>query len=218
MVKFREQFINVRYKSFNKRRRINTLSTKHTKVIVNYYLIYSFYKHYYSIILYLNEFSKHFFSSNFYLISFNFKRRRFFPSLTTIFNTNFFFISLGIFFRFLKKKKNFLKSKLMYLILSSFLRKIIIFSYLQLFFVQILYFPKYFIEVLSTLLEPTKKFYLNPFKSDIRINELEWKPEFIFYSIIFRYNYNSKLIKLPQKGRLKRKISKKIILYNRIID
>ena len=153
-----------------------------------------------------------------YLLSFNFKRRRFFPSLRTILHTNLFYVSLGIFFSFFKKKKSFLKSKLMYIILISFLRKILLFSHISLFIMEIKYVPKYLMEILNALLEPTQKFYQNPFKSNLLVNELEWRPTFTFYATIFNYKSNPKLIKLPQKGRLKRKITKKVLLLNNILD
>jgi hypothetical protein len=153
-----------------------------------------------------------------YLLSFNFKRRRFFPAIKTIQKTNLFYASLGIFFSFFKKKKSFLKSKIMYIILTNFLRKILLFSYISLFIMEIKHIPKYLMEIINALLEPTQKFYLNPFKSNLRVNELEWRPTFTFYATIFNYKSDPKLVKLPQKGRLKRKITKKIILLNNVLD
>jgi hypothetical protein len=73
-------------------------------------------------------------------------------------------------------------------------------------------------EVLSSLLEPTQKFYSNPFKLNVQVNELGWNPHLIFYATIFNYKHNPNLTKLPQKGRLKRKITKKIILLNKVLD
>mgnify|MGYP000436026347 CR=1 FL=1 len=58
----------------------------------------------------------------------------------------------------------------------------------------------------------------NPFKSNLLVNELEWRPTFTFYATIFNYKSNPKLVKLPQKGRLKRKITKKVLLLNNILD
>jgi hypothetical protein len=60
----------------------------------------------------------------------------------------------------------------MYIILTNFLRKILLFSYLRLFLIEVRYTPKYLMEVLSSLLEPTQKFYSNPFKLNVQVNEL----------------------------------------------
>jgi len=61
----------------------------------------------------------------------------------------------------------------MYLILTNFLRKILLFSYISLFIMEVKHTPKYLMDILNTLLEPTQKFYVNPFKTNLQINELE---------------------------------------------
>ena len=153
-----------------------------------------------------------------YLISLNFKRLRFFPGFKTTSGTNFAHLSLGLLSSFFRKGKFFIKSKISYLSLASFFRKLLIFSGIKTFFLQINRNPKYFLEILNTLLEPVISSYKNPFNINATINEQTWNPSFVFHSVIFTNSKPYGKVKVKQKGRLKRKISSRIIKLNRVLD
>ena len=107
------------------------------------------------------------------------------------------------------KGKFFLKSKIVYLALASFFRKILIFSGIKTFFLHINRNPKYFLEILNTLLEPVINTYQNPFNVTKSVNEQTWNPSFLFHSVIFTNPKPYGKVKVKQKGRLKRNLSKK---------
>lgn len=158
------------------------------------------------------------FSPVIYLLSLNFKRLRFFPGFKTTKGTDFAHLSLGLLNSHFRKGKFFLKSKIVYLALASFFRKILIFSGIKTFFLHINRNPKYFLEILNTLLEPVINTYQNPFNVGKTINEQQWNPSFLFHSVIFTNPKPYGKVKVKQKGRLKRKISSRIISINRVLD
>ena len=153
-----------------------------------------------------------------YLLSLNFKRLRFFPGFKTTKGTDFTHLSLGLLNSYFRKGKFFLKSKIVYLALASFFRKILIFSGIKTFFLHINRNPKYFLEILNTLLEPVINIYSNPFNTAKIINEQQWNPSFLFHSVIFTNPKPYGKVKVKQRGRLKRKINSRIITINRVLD
>lgn len=106
-----------------------------------------------------------------YLLSLNFKRLRFFPGLKTTSGTDFAHFSLGLLNSYFRKGKFFLKSKIVYLALANFFRKLLIFSGIKSFFLHVNRTPKYFLEILNTVLEPVVSVYQNPFNTNSLINE-----------------------------------------------
>ena len=153
-----------------------------------------------------------------YLLSLNFKRLRFFPGFKTTKGVDFTHLSLGLLNSYFRKGKFFLKSKIVYLALASFFRKILIFSGIKTFFLHINRNPKYFLEILNTLLEPVINTYQNPFNITKSVNEQDWNPSFLFHSVIFTNPKPYGKVKVKQKGRLKRKINSRIISINRVLD
>jgi len=126
-------------------------------------------------------------------------------------------LSLGMFMKFFLKSKSFLRSKSMYLILSSFLRKILIFSKFKSLILTISKTPLFLKEILSNLNEPVINIYKHPFNEEY-INEKSIINKFKFSFILFLNNVAFTKRKLKKKGRLKRKIMKRIILSNRVVD
>lgn len=153
-----------------------------------------------------------------YLITLNFKRLRFFPNFKNTKGVNFSSLSLGLLSKFFRKGKFFLKSKIVYLSLTNFFRKLLLFSGVKFFFLQINRNPQYFLEIISTLLEPVINIYTNPFNSQYSINESTLNQPFIFQSILFTNSKPYGKVKVKQKGRLKRKIQNRIIKLNKILD
>jgi len=147
----------------------------------------------------------------------NFKRLRFFPVLRTIQNELFSSMSLGLLAKFFQKGKFFLKSKIVYLAVSSLLRKILMFSGFSSLILFINRKPKYFNEVLNSITEPTVTVYKDPFGEKF-INEFASKKFFVFPYVLFTNNKPYGLVKTKQRGRLKRKINKKIVQINKILD
>ena len=150
-------------------------------------------------------------------LALNFKRNRFFPTLRTLKGESYIFLSLGMFIKFFNKSKSFLKSKSMYLILASFFRKILMFGSFRNLILTISKTPVFLKEIMATINDSVVAVYKNPF-NDTEVNEKAYINRFKFSFIMFLNNKPFGPLKLKKKGRLKRKISKKIILMNRITD
>ena len=153
-------------------------------------------------------------------LTLNFTRDRFFPFLKNIKNHNYFMLSLGLFSKYIKKKKSFKKQKINYIVLSNFIRKILIFSKFKKLTLLIKKTPKYFYEILNTLNKPSIRLYQNPFLKNNIINEKKNKIEFFFYytNVMFIDNKYYGTKKVKKKGRLKRKIQKRINKMNNVLD
>ena len=152
-----------------------------------------------------------------YLLLLNFKRLRFFPLIKTLTNQIFISLSLGLLAKFFQKGKFFLKSKIVYLTLTLFLRKVLIFSLFKKLILVINKKPKYFLDILTHLSSISVTQYKHPFSHDL-VNENKISNPFLFTYMIFTNNKPYGIVKTKQKGRLKRKINKKIIQLNKILD
>merc|ERR1712178_121503 len=121
--------------------------------IIIFYLMNIMYKY--------NKINRHYnYILNYIMLNINFKRNRFFPFIKkdneteTIINS-----SLGMISNFFSKKKYFLKSKTAYILLASFLRKILIYSNFSKIILKIQKKPIYLIEIIKCILQPAKKLY-----------------------------------------------------------
>jgi 2C-methyl-D-erythritol 2,4-cyclodiphosphate synthase len=133
---------------------------------------------------------------------------------TTIFN-----ISLGIISKYFSKKKSFLKSKASFILTSLYLKRIMLNIYVNNIDVYIKGIPLHIKDVLSKTLKQDKISYKSPLVNSNRdiINELNFKVISINYIIFINsktFNKNKK----KKRGRLKRKISKKITKLNNTSD
>jgi hypothetical protein len=155
---------------------------------------------------------------NTYALYLSFKRNRFFPyfdmtsSRQTIFNN-----SLGILSKRFSSKKSFLRGKSSYIMSASFIRRLLIFIRvvrLNLFFLKR---PKYLKDILATINTSVNVFYQHPYRSET-VNEKELSLPIYFEYINFINNKAYGPVKRKKQGRLKRKISKRVILYNNVAD
>lgn len=147
----------------------------------------------------------------------NFKRNRFFPSILNLNGLSYTTLSLGMFSKFFFKPKPFKKSKLVYLLLASFLKKIIIYTSLKNVSFFLKKVPKYLNNIISCLTQPSINFYNHPFSGEF-IDERRKQSHFNWSNVFFANNRPYGLIKKKKKGRLKRKITKKITSLNYIND
>lgn len=158
-------------------------------------------------------------SKSFFYFYFTFKlNNRLFLNIQNYKNINFFFLSQGFFLKFFEKKKSLKKKKTFKLLLARYLRKLFLivrFPYNIFLFKKI---PTFFIEVLNVLNATIIHKFNNPVtnkpvqevKRSFNLLNIAY---FIFFkSIDFTKN------KIKKKGRIKRKVSRKLILENSIID
>jgi hypothetical protein len=150
-------------------------------------------------------------------LALNFTRNRFFPTLRTILGETYFFLSLGLLSKFLLKGKSFTKSKTVFILLASFLRKVLLFSSFKNLYLFVNKTPLYFKEIMSTINDSVINIYKNPFSNNL-ITEKEMSNPFVFPVIVFTNNKSYGFMKAKQKGRLKRKIARRLTMINRVLD
>ena len=148
----------------------------------------------------------------------NYKRLRFYPVIRDFKGSTLFNCSLGIIVKFLKKGKSFTKKKAVYLLLFSLIRKVLLFSKLDNLILILNRTPKYLQEFMSTLYTPAVSIYNNPFKASRLFYETSEHTHFDFRYVKVLTSRPYGYIKMGKKGRLKRKISKRVQLSNRVLD
>ena len=77
--------------------------------------------------------------------------------------------------------------------------------------------PLYFKEIMSAVNDPVVNVYKNPFTNGT-VNEKEIANNFSFPIIVFANNKPYGKVKVKQKGRLKRKISRRVTILNKVLD
>lgn len=151
------------------------------------------------------------------VLTLNFKRKRFYPVIRDIKGITFFNTSLGILSKYLQKGKFFTKKKVVFLLVASLIRKMLLLSLLDNLILMIKRTPMYLQDILSIINNPVSNLYKDPF-SNKQVNEFDVKHNFQFKNVVFVTTKPYGPIKTKNKGRLKRKISKKIMLIGRIAD
>ena len=152
------------------------------------------------------------------ILNLNFPRNRFFPNFRTLKGETYTFLSLGMFSKFFLKNKSFFKTKQMYLILAGFLRKMLLFSSLKFLYLLITNIPTYLKEIMSSINNSVINHYKNPFNESTFVNEKHTLNPFRFSFIMFLHNKPYGKVKVKKKGRLKRKISKRLFQMNKVLD
>lgn len=151
------------------------------------------------------------------ILMLNFRKSRFFPSLQSTSRYLYTTFSLGMFSKFFKKGKAFIKNKANFLVSAGFLRKILLYADINDIILMVKRTPIYLTEILSTINSPVIVNYKHPFNSD-NIDEMRFSRHFFYHYFIF---FNTKaygFMKSKKKGRIKRKITKRIVKINRLTD
>jgi hypothetical protein len=151
------------------------------------------------------------------VLTLNFKRKRFFPLVRDLPGTTFFNTSLGILSKYLQKGKFFTKKKIVFLLVASLIRKILLYSSLDNLILMVKRTPMYLQDILSNINNPVVSIYNDPYTKK-EVNEFKLTNNFKFTNVIFTTTKAYGPLKTKNKGRLKRKISKKLILIGRVTD
>ena len=156
-----------------------------------------------------------------YYLELIFMRNRFFPQLfTTLTGKTIFNVTLGIISNYFSKKKNFLRSKASYLMLATYIRRVLVGMSLLNLNLSIRGVPIHLNSILKHILSSSNVIYKNPFKDTAFVNEIEGSQSFTvhFSYVMFTSSKGFGLMKSKKKGRLKRKIAKRVISNNNILD
>lgn len=200
------------------KKELNTAFLK-VKVIWSFLYTYNiFFLSFFNDLYYLTAIlNKKFQRSTYYLIL-NFIKNKIFINFQDKKKNNFFFLSAGLFIKFFEKKKSFKKNKTIKLLMAKFMRKLFIISKIKETSLIVKKTPLFLIEFLTLLNTPI----IHKFPDPIEKKTIEEKDsnkgiiKFIYF--IFLQNIDFSLNKGPQKGRVKRKILRKIIINNKLID
>jgi len=147
----------------------------------------------------------------------NFRRSRFFPNINSTKGRTYVFASLGMFSKFFDKGKSFLTNKLVYLTLAGFLRKILIFTDIRELLLFVKGTPLYLPEIFTTINTPVIADYKHPFTEEVVVEE---KLDYYFFApyFIFMRSKAYSFMKSKKKGRIKRKITKRLVKLNQKVD
>jgi len=154
-----------------------------------------------------------------YTLNLNFKRNRFFPQFKdTIFKKTIFNNSLGTISKYFSRRKSYLRGKSSYLLSAAYIRRILTSLGVNYLYLEITKIPKYLKDIIRVVTANTNVLYKNPFNPKDIVNEKVNPVELKFKYVFFFNNKPYSVVKIKKKGRLKRKISKKITLLNNILD
>lgn len=133
---------------------------------------------------------------------------------------NYFSLSVGLFLKFLNGKKALKKNKLIKLLLMKYVRKLLIVSEIRDLIIYTKRTPVFFNELCNVLVSPIIRPFVNPLTSslydDTKLNSN--KPKILVKKIFFYQPKAFGSMKAPLRGRLKRKIMRRIIRTNRVCD
>lgn len=154
----------------------------------------------------------------FYYLILTFRSNRLFVNVLNSKKKNFLFVSTGFFIKYFEKKKSFKKGKAVKLLIAKYLRKIFLLSRVSNLFLIVKNNPTFLLEILSFLNSPIIHKFADPIAHKI----IEEKNTDIcllkFLSFIFLKNVNFSNNKVKKKGRIKRKIFRKLVLKDKIVD
>lgn len=197
----------------------NKLFFKNIQLITNYFYIYNYF--FYSIyidIFYFIKYIKIYKKTLYYYLILSFKKNKLFINLKNFSKKNYLSLSNGLFIKFFEKKKSFKKNKTIKLLMAKFIRKIFLISKIKNTILIIKKNPLFLLEMLNFFNSPIIHKFINPIENKIveESNDNFLWIKFLYF--IFLENKNFSLNKLPKKGRIKRKILRKVVFENKIID
>lgn len=154
--------------------------------------------------------------SNFFLLKF--KNNKINATLQNIKFRNLTNVVSGFFIKYFNNQKSKKKSKAVKLLIAKYFRKIFIVSRLKIFNVIVNKNPVDIPVFFSTLFAPIISPFQDPYKEEV-IEETPQNKFNIFVNYLFFKNchpFHKK--KLKKKGRIKRKILRKLVFENKVID
>jgi len=125
---------------------------------------------------------------------------------------------LGLFSKFFNKGKSFIKNKSTFLVVAGFLRKMLLYTALEQLLLVVKKTPLYLQEIMTTINSPVISLYKNPFNSSLVVDETLLRNNFYFNTFVFLNSRPYSFLKTRKKGRIKRKITKRIVKINRLVD
>jgi hypothetical protein len=130
----------------------------------------------------------------------------------------YFFLSPGILLKYFNYKRSLKKNKAMKLLVMRFLRKLLLVLKLKNLTLYAKGLPLFFQPLLQMLYRSIAHPFMNPLTKTL-ITEIKKKPRDLnITEVIFTYSKPHGPIKLKKRGRIKRKVRRRIMKANRVID
>ena len=129
-----------------------------------------------------------------------------------------FFLSTGLLLKYFQGRKAIKKNKAMKLLMIRFLRKILILLRLRNIVLMVRGVPLYLELLLSMLFKPLSHLFIDPFTGEL-IDEIQKTKNYLnFSTVIFTRPKPFGYQKTKKRGRVKRKIRRKLVKVNSVID
>ena len=153
-----------------------------------------------------------------YRVFFTFNLTRLYINLWDCGRRNYASLSVGLFLKFFNKKRALKKNRVFRFLLVRFFRKLLITANIKNMALVFKRTPRDLLEIFRFLCSPLKAPFFNPVTQKV-IEETRHK----YHKLNIRYLYFLKSIsytsmKYRKKGRVKRKISRKVIKKNKLMD
>lgn len=197
----------------------NKNKTSRLFIIFNMLYIYNlfFYSIYIDIFNFIKFINKKKKQLLFFLIL-SFKKNKLYINLQNSQKKNFLSISSGLFIKFFEKKKSFKKNKTIKFLMAKYIRKIFLITKIKNTILILKRTPVFLMEIINLFNSPIAHKFINPIENkniEESNNNFLWI-KFLYFIFIENKNYSKN--KMPQKGRIKRKILRKVTFENKIID
>jgi len=149
-----------------------------------------------------------------------FRATKLFVTMRNAKSENLFFLSLGFFLKYFEKRKVLKKSKAFKLFLARTLRKLFLLSGLTKFYFFVRGVPIYFVEMLRLINKRIDHPFFNPYENTIFDESSSSTPLRVVQIPYFFFTRNTSFvpIKTRKRGRIKRKLRRRLVAKNRLAD
>ena len=192
----------------------------YNSLICNYFYIYKFlYLQPFTVIYHIWNSKNNLFIKNVYNLRFKFFLNKFNISFENeLFKHNYFSLSPGLLIKGFEYKKSLKSSYSLKLLLVKFVRKLLIVLGIRKLSLIIQGSPLNLSQCLRVLFKPLQHYFKNPLTSKF-YEEIISKPSvFSLFNLVFKKVFVYKPLKLRKKGRVKRKIHRKLVFKNNLMD
>jgi hypothetical protein len=153
-----------------------------------------------------------------YRLILTFNKLKLFINLLDKKKRNYVSTSTGLFIKFFEKKKSLKRAKTIKILMAKYFRKLLLISRIYNLILIVKKIPAFLPEIVNFLNQPIAHKFIDPLEQRIIDENEENTKQIKFFYFIFLHNRSFVKNKIRQGGRIKRKIRRKLILENNVID
>ena len=157
-------------------------------------------------------------TSPLYRLILTFNKLKLFINLLDKKKRNYVSVSTGLFIKFFEKKKSLKRAKTIKILMAKYFRKLLLISRVYNLILIVKKIPAFLPEIVNFLNQPIAHKFIDPLEHRIIDENEENTKRIKFFYFIFLHNRSFVKNKIRQSGRIKRKIRRKLILENSVID